>query len=195
LLTLKPVIDGKDRQELLHQITFEEPQGPRRLNRAIPPELEVIGLKALAKDPAERYRTAQELADDLRRFLNDEPIRARRAGLVERARKWSRRHPTLVSSVAVGLLVAVAVLAGSIGWVARDQAARRAEIKRGIDTALEESQSRQRQRRTPEALSGARRAHDLLAARDVGKCSGSVCEHGWPTWNCWITWRTFAWRR
>jgi tetratricopeptide (TPR) repeat protein len=72
-----------------------------------------------------------------------------------------------VAGVAAALLMGLTVLAGSIGWVARDQAARRAEIKRGIDTALAESKSWQRQRRMPEAISAARRAEGLLSHADV----------------------------
>src|SRR5579872_4322879 len=91
LLTLEPVFNGRDRQELLRQIAFEEPKPPRRLNKAIPTELETIVFKALEKNSAERYATAQEMADDLERFLKDEPIRAQKPGLVQRARKWARR--------------------------------------------------------------------------------------------------------
>src|SRR5262249_26119104 len=75
---------------------------------AVPAELETIVLKAMAKAPAERYATAQELADDLRRFLDDKPIRARRPTLVQRARKWMRRHQTVVLT----LLVAAVVMLG-----------------------------------------------------------------------------------
>src|SRR5205823_7117181 len=71
LLTLEPVFNGRDRQELLRQIAFEAPKPPRRLNRAIPAELETIVLKALEKNPTDRYATAQELADDLERYLKD----------------------------------------------------------------------------------------------------------------------------
>jgi serine/threonine protein kinase len=132
LLTLRPVFDGRDRQELLRQIAFDEPQAPRRLNKALPVELETIVLKALAKNPAERYATAQELADDLGRFLRDEAIRARRPTLVQQARRWGRRHRVVVWSAAVGLLTALVVLAGSVGWVVADRALRR-------DKALEEA--------------------------------------------------------
>src|SRR5439155_1600554 len=69
LLTLCPVFDGRDRQELLRQIATEEPRRPRQRNRAIPVELETVVLKAMEKNPQDRYATAQELADDLRRFL------------------------------------------------------------------------------------------------------------------------------
>src|SRR5207253_9593257 len=105
LLTLRPAFDGKDRQELLRQIAFEEPPRPRRLERGIPAELETIVLKAMEKNPAERYATAQELADDLERFVKDEPILARRPTLVQRARKWARRHKPLVRATAALLVV------------------------------------------------------------------------------------------
>ncbi len=75
LLTLTPAYAGRDRQEILRRIAFEEPRPPRRLNTAIPVNLETIVLKAMAKDPAGRYAVAQDLADDLDRFLRREPIR------------------------------------------------------------------------------------------------------------------------
>jgi serine/threonine protein kinase len=85
LLTLEPAFIGTDRQELLRLIAFEEPRPPRRLNRAIPKELETIVLKAMAKAPQDRYATAQELADDLERFVRDEPVKARRLTPWQRA--------------------------------------------------------------------------------------------------------------
>ena len=77
-LTLEPAFDGRDRQELLRQIAFEEPKAARKVNKAIPWDLETILLKAMAKNPQERYGTARELADDLRRFLRDgaDPVQA-----------------------------------------------------------------------------------------------------------------------
>src|SRR5947209_4177119 len=114
LLTLRPAFTGSDRQELLRQIAFEEPQPVRRLNKAVPAELETIVQKAMEKNPAERYATAQELADDLRHFLADQPIRARRPTLRQRGQKWLRRHPALVrSAVLMVLLAAVASATGS----------------------------------------------------------------------------------
>jgi WD40 repeat protein/serine/threonine protein kinase len=111
LLTLEPVFNGRDREELLRQIAFEEPKSPRRRNRAIPTDLENIVLKALEKNPADRYATAQELADDLRRFLEDRPIRARRPTLLQIVRKWARRHPAVVSSAgAFGVLFLIALV-------------------------------------------------------------------------------------
>jgi serine/threonine protein kinase len=111
LLTRRPLHDGADRATLLHQILHDEPRPPRAVDRLIPAELETILLKAVAKDPEERYATAGELAADLRRFLEDRPILARRPSLWEQARKWTRRHRTLVAFFFVALLLSVAGLA------------------------------------------------------------------------------------
>ncbi|HKB36938.1 MAG TPA: serine/threonine-protein kinase, partial [Gemmataceae bacterium] len=111
LLTLRPIFDGADRQTLLHQIVNEEPLPPRAADRSVPPELETIVLKAVAKAPADRYATTREFADDLHRFLRHEPILARRPTLVQRARKWLRRHPSV--PVAAGLML-VLLAAGSL---------------------------------------------------------------------------------
>jgi serine/threonine protein kinase len=111
LLTLEPAFNGGDRQELLRQIAFEDTRPPRRLNKPIPAELETIVLKAMEKNPAERYATAQELADDLRRFLEDKPIRAKRPTLVQRAGRWGRRHTSVIWSAAIISLI----LAASLG--------------------------------------------------------------------------------
>jgi serine/threonine protein kinase len=111
LLALEPAFDGQDRPALLRQVTEEEPRPPRQLNRSIPADLETIVLKALEKEPADRYQTAQELADDLRRFLEDRPIRARRPTVRQRLSKLARRHQAVVGTALAGLLLAVLVLA------------------------------------------------------------------------------------
>jgi WD40 repeat protein/serine/threonine protein kinase len=110
LLTLRPALDGRDRQEILRKIAQEEPAPPRKLNPAIPRDLETIVLKAMVKEPAERYATARELADELRRFLEDKPIRARRVGLGQRAVLWARRRPAEAALVVVGSLAVVALI-------------------------------------------------------------------------------------
>jgi tetratricopeptide (TPR) repeat protein len=137
LLTLRPAFGGSDRQEMLRQIAFEEPVQPRRIDKAIPAELETIALKALEKNPADRYGTAQELADDLRRFLEDRPIQARRATLPQRLRKWGRRHQAAVMAAAACLLVTLVAVVGSVGWVLGDRAARRRETEVKVCEALE----------------------------------------------------------
>jgi serine/threonine protein kinase/tetratricopeptide (TPR) repeat protein len=169
LLTLRPVFASEERQELLRQIAFEEPAKPRRLERTVPAELETIVLKAMEKRPQDRYATAQELADDLQRWLFDKPIRARRPSSVQRVRKWVRRHQAVVWSAAICSLLVVAVVGASIGWLARDQAARRSKTETLIVAALQESEQRQAERRLPEALSAARRAKGLLEGADASE--------------------------
>jgi serine/threonine protein kinase/tetratricopeptide (TPR) repeat protein len=120
LLTLEPAIGGRDRQEILRRIAFEEPKAPRRINKAIPAELETIVQKAIEKNPCDRYATAQELADDLERFMRHEPIRARRPTVVHRLVKWSRRHADWVAAAAVVLLLAV-VGTGVSAWLIAGQ--------------------------------------------------------------------------
>jgi serine/threonine protein kinase/Flp pilus assembly protein TadD len=163
LLTLQPAFPGNDREELLRQIAFEEPQAPRRVNRAVPPELDTVVLKALEKNATERYATARELADDLRCWLEDRPIHARRPSLVQRARKWARRHRALVWSAAVCSLLAVTALGGSIGWVAREGAERRAKAAEGFDETLGRALTLMEEGNWPQAKAAAQRAADLLA--------------------------------
>jgi serine/threonine protein kinase len=110
-LTLEPAWPGADREELLRQIAQEEPARPRRRNPAVPTELETIVAKGMEKDPDDRYATAQEFADDLRRFLEDRPIQARRPTVWQRARKWGRRHQAIVRAALLFGIVAFLGLA------------------------------------------------------------------------------------
>jgi eukaryotic-like serine/threonine-protein kinase len=127
LLTLEPVFAGNDRQEILQRIAFEDPRPPRRLRKEIPTELETILLKALEKQRDCRYATAGEMAEDLRRFLDDRPILARKPNIIEKAGKWARRHRVVVVSAVALLLLAVVGLTISTvlisGAQARTQAA------------------------------------------------------------------------
>jgi tetratricopeptide (TPR) repeat protein len=115
LLTLEPAFGETDRSELLRQIAFEEPRALRRIDRRIPTEMETIVLKAMAKQPEERYQTAQRFADDLRAFLEFRPIRAKPPTLLNRAAKWSRRHRSFIAwAAAVLLLVCVGSLFSTV---------------------------------------------------------------------------------
>jgi serine/threonine protein kinase len=113
LLTLQPAVDGDEPHAVLRRIMDEEPRPLRAIDKTIPLELETIVLKSIAKAPGERYASAAAMADDLQRWLNDEPIRARRPTIVEHAARWSRRHWSLLAAAAgilavatLGLLVA-----------------------------------------------------------------------------------------
>jgi serine/threonine protein kinase len=144
LATLRPVFEGQDRQELLHQILAGEPTPPRHHNRTLPRDLETILLKALARDPADRYATARDLADDLGRFANEEPIRARRPGLLERTGRWLRRRRSLVVAAFIVLLLAVAGLSLSTFfiWEAERKAKGSAEDATKAHATTEEQRQR-----------------------------------------------------
>ncbi len=105
MLAFRPAFDEKDRHRLIKQVTTAEPAGLGRLNRQVPRDLETIIHKAIDKDPRQRYASAQDLADDLRRFINDEPIKARRVTAAERLRHWCRRNPLVAGSVAAVVVV------------------------------------------------------------------------------------------
>jgi eukaryotic-like serine/threonine-protein kinase len=113
LLTSRPAFDGRDRQELLHQIAVNEPIAPRKLDGSIPRDLETIVEKAMAKEPQRRYSTARELADDLGRYLDDRPVLARRPSLAERAARWLSRHRK--ASATAAAMVVLAGLASAVG--------------------------------------------------------------------------------
>jgi serine/threonine-protein kinase len=119
LLTGELPFRGEARM-LLVQVMQEEPRPPRKLNGAIPRDLETVTLKALAKEQAQRYQSAREFADDLRRWLKGEPVHARPVGAWERAVRWMKRRPAaagllFVSGVAVAALAVVAVLLAERG--------------------------------------------------------------------------------
>jgi tetratricopeptide (TPR) repeat protein len=172
LLTLEPAFGGNDRQELLRQIAFEEPKPPRRIYKAMPAELETIVLKAMEKNPAERYATAKELADDLRRWLTDEPIRARPAGVVRRLRKWGRRHRAAVTAAAL-LLLAVLVLGGIVLVRELDQ---RAAAKHSVESALERVELLRQQERWDEALAVLEVAQGQLEGRGLEELRSRVVQ-------------------
>jgi tetratricopeptide (TPR) repeat protein len=163
LLTLEPAFSGSDRQELLRQIAFEEPRPLRRIDRAIPSELETIVLKAMEKNPADRYATAKELADDLRRWLADEPIRARRPRVVQRACKWGRRHQAAVTAAAL-LLLLVLVLGGLVLW---RELVQRATAKHSAESALDRVELLRQHERWDEALAVLTVAQGQLKGRGL----------------------------
>jgi tetratricopeptide (TPR) repeat protein/tRNA A-37 threonylcarbamoyl transferase component Bud32 len=111
ILMGRPPFEGSDTRELLRRVVVEPPVRPREVVPATPRALEAVCLKALAKKPSDRYRSAAELADEVRHFLADEPVRAYREPAGARAGRWMRRHRTLVSGAAI-LLVTVLAAAG-----------------------------------------------------------------------------------
>ena len=116
LLTGRPPFRGPSAVDTVMQVITCDPVAPRKLQPKTPRDLETITLKCLEKDPRRRYHSARALADDLRRFLDDEPIHARPVRSPERLWRWSKRHPALAGGMVTtgALLVAVAMAAISV---------------------------------------------------------------------------------
>lgn len=117
LLTLHPAYDALTRAKLIDQVIHDPAPPPRRHDPKVPRDLETIVLKAIAKEPGERYATAEALAADLRNFLSDKPIVARRSRLPERAWRWCRRNPAaagLLATTGIAVLAVVGVATFSV---------------------------------------------------------------------------------
>jgi serine/threonine protein kinase/WD40 repeat protein/tetratricopeptide (TPR) repeat protein len=115
LLAFQPAFQDTDRNRLIKLVMHDEPVRPRKLNEEVPRDLETVVLKAIARDPAHRYQTPRALAEDLQRFIEDRPIRARRASTRERSWRWCRRNPAVASLIALLFAVLGAGL-GGVTW-------------------------------------------------------------------------------
>jgi serine/threonine-protein kinase len=163
LLTGRPPFQGDTVLDTLEQVKDREPESPSRSNPRVDRDLETICLKCLQKEPARRYGSAQELADDLEHWLAGEPIQARPLPRVARAWRWCRRHKAIVSAGAVVLLAV-----GSVGWVLGDRAARQREAEGKVWEALAAAEPGLRQGNPwdPALISAVQRAEAHLN-RDV----------------------------
>src|SRR5437667_5007706 len=101
LLTARPPFQAESFESVINQVLNTDPVSPRLLNSSVPPDLETICVKCLQKEPSRRYQSAQELADELDRFLHDKPIHARPITRAERTWRWCRRNPVLAGTLAV----------------------------------------------------------------------------------------------
>jgi tetratricopeptide (TPR) repeat protein/tRNA A-37 threonylcarbamoyl transferase component Bud32 len=142
MLTGRPPFVGDTALSVVEKVRSEEPEMPTRaLARSaatgglrVPRDLETICLKCLRKDPKRRYATAEELAEDLRRFRADEPIQARPVGRLERAAKWVRRKPAAAALVLVSVLAAGGLLGQGL-WSYREVRAERDRAEDNFRTA------------------------------------------------------------
>jgi WD40 repeat protein len=111
MLVLVPAFGAGDRLELIDQITGATLRPPRSLDRHVPRDLETVVLKCVDKDPKRRYQSADNLAEDLQRFINDEPIAARRVSPPERLVRWARRNKAIAAST---MVIAILLFVGSV---------------------------------------------------------------------------------
>jgi tetratricopeptide (TPR) repeat protein len=136
LLTGNAPQDGESIYQTLIAVLEREPHSPRAINSRVDRDLETICLKCLHKDPAQRYGSAEALADELERWLRGEPIRARRAGPIERARKWVRRNPWLAGATALALAALSAALFFAWYGYQQRQIVRHLQLQQAIDDAI-----------------------------------------------------------
>jgi WD40 repeat protein len=162
LLMLRPPFEESDRVKLIEQVLHESPTPPRNVDRRIPRDLETIVLKAMAKEPGQRYTTAEQMAEDLRRFVADRPILARRITPAERAWRWAGRNKpvagllTLLAVVLFGGFAGMAVLWARAERYAMTESQARAQAQE--QTGIAQAQVRIAGKRAEEL-----RRHDYIS--------------------------------
>jgi serine/threonine protein kinase len=132
LLCFQPAFLGDDEKEILGAIIAEDPTPPRRIAPTVPSELETICLKTLEKSPGARYSTARAMAEDVRRYLHDLPIVAKRPGPIRRSIKFAKRHKVGVTIVAAAILVTGASLYAALFQRAARESEAQALVEVGI---------------------------------------------------------------
>ena len=174
LLVLRPAFVSIDRLRLMEKIKNEEPARPRSMDPRVPRDLETIVLKAIEKEPRRRYQTAAALAEDLRRFVDDEPIEARPTGSLERLRLWCRRNQArayLLAAVATAAVVAFVGVAW--GWLVAEAARRHAD-----ERALMEGVARQQAESALRQFEVQQKLADDTLARALAVADGSLARVG-----------------
>ncbi|HEY7309804.1 MAG TPA: serine/threonine-protein kinase [Gemmataceae bacterium] len=177
MLTGRPPFRGTTILETLEQVRTREPVPPGQLQPRVPRDLETICLKCLHKDAVRRYAGARELADDLGRFLNGEPILARPVSRTERLTRWCRRNPLLaaVSALAVVLLIAWGSTSSWLAWkLSREKDATEQAHNEAVNNAIlarrNEKEAQANEKKATIARDNALRRHDetVHAMIDLG---------------------------
>jgi WD40 repeat protein len=143
LLTGRPPFRAETSVDTMLKVASEEPVPPSRYHTRLPRDLQTVCLKCLEKEPRKRYASAEALADDLRRFADHEPIRARPVGPMERAYKWARRRPTAAALAALGAFTILLCFAG-VTFLWREEARQHADMARAekdVREALQDAQA------------------------------------------------------
>ncbi len=153
--TLRRPFIGGNRQELYQAISQQEPPSPRSINSKIPKDLSAIILTAIDKDRNRRYPTALEFAEDLRRFREHEPVKARPAGPLVKAQRWVQRNP-MVAALSLAVFIALASVAG-VFYV------------KGAEAKNERDRARIAQRQALSAQKDAETARDLATKESAQK--------------------------
>jgi serine/threonine protein kinase len=161
LLTGRPPFLGPTVPDTFEQVRHQEPVPPRQLQPNVPQDLETICLRCLAKEPARRYATAGDLADELDRFLNNLPILARPAGWIERTLKWTRRHPALAALTFVSILASAVLITGALLY---ERALRNALREAQASTTAAQTAKQQAENERAIAFANYREARDAMDA-------------------------------
>jgi WD40 repeat protein len=169
MLCLQPSFPGERRIELMDQVRHVEPRRPRQIDSRIPRDLETVVLKAMAKEPGRRYQTANAMTEDLRRYLADRPVLARRSTTAERAWRWCRRNPIVASLTSAVVVLLLVLLVGSrISNTRLHQQLDRAERAEG------DAQRESRFAKESEQLAQRRLRGSYLAQARAGRFSGQA---------------------
>ena len=152
LCTLQHAFDHADRAQLVKQVTTHSPVSPRKLRPDIPLDLETVIAKSIAREPAHRYASALQLANDLRRFVSDRPVHARRVSVSEKIFRWAKRHPARAALVSCMALICMLITGGSM-YLAELNSRHASEL------SIENARVNLEKARTESALKSVERAH------------------------------------
>jgi serine/threonine protein kinase/WD40 repeat protein len=174
LLTLRPAFDESDQARLIRRVVHEEPPRPRRYDRRVPRDRETNVLKAMAKEPGRRYQTAEAMATDLRHFLADEPIRARRSSWLEQVMRLGRRNPVVAGlSAVVAVLTAVSLVVLIVAGLVEQERAKAVVSQQRAEQAETEALAAKAENKVREHLA---RAAALRRSGQVGQRFQSLAQ-------------------